>query len=731
MEHFSFGDTKIEYGLQVTYDCEGQAFSADETDKNIKIERQTEQIAPYLIKTRLKITNLSREQIFLKEAIPVLSEKIVLKKPSYEWQMLIHGRHKNDLPSTCSANLRDERFRDAVNRLSEEGSLITDKIGESVTFYSDLLTIIKGEDSSAAFMVLSSGSQLTSCDVTVDKDGVFKELSFGGEFNCFVKSGDTRYTQWFAIDLRNDWQKVTNDFAIERSKERIKRHSAPSVYCTWSYYGREITSEDVDINVKKIEENPLPFSCFQIDAGWEICYGSWNANEKFPDIEKTAQNIRSTGMMAGIWTCPFIADKESQVISEHPEWILYHNDGTPCEFYAGKKQNYVLDLSNPGVLDWLKELYTKLVLWGYNYHKLDFTRSFPTQRDVKKFNPFMTNVEAYVEAMRVIRGALGDDSYLEVCGGLYDPLIGIADAQRTGSDVRSMWLDPSTGNPRIPMTIKQNVFRYFMNDWWDNDPDSLMVRRNENSVKPVFLDLGLLNDEEAKIFTLNQYAGGGLVCSTEALDSIDEDRMMMLRHVMPVADTKVLPVNIFAADRYLKYVDVTVNNKWHTLCVFNWSDENMPVEVLLDENICNGFVSKNKTYCVSEFFSGKVIKNAAYGDCINFAEIKPHSAAVIKIAERNEPHIVRSNMHFSMGGEIEKLDICNDVLNIEFEHRYNYPLSYTVLLPDGYLFEDGNDSIDISAYKAGKIKLLYNLMKNFKRSDTDGKKKNDSGNIGM
>ena len=79
MEHFSFGDTKIEYGLQVTYDCEGQAFSADETDKNIKIERQTEQIAPYLIKTRLKITNLSREQIFLKEAIPVLSEKIVLK----------------------------------------------------------------------------------------------------------------------------------------------------------------------------------------------------------------------------------------------------------------------------------------------------------------------------------------------------------------------------------------------------------------------------------------------------------------------------------------------------------------------------------------------------------------------------------------------------------------------------------------------------------------------------
>ena len=54
------------------------------------------------------------------------------------------------------------------------------------------------------------------------------------------------------------------------------------------------------------------------------------------------------------------------------------------------------------------------------------------------------------------------------------------------------------GGKTAPFTIKQNLLRYFMNHWWDNDPDSLMVRRQENL--PGFTSyLGLLNDEEVKL----------------------------------------------------------------------------------------------------------------------------------------------------------------------------------------------------------------------------------------
>lgn len=711
MEKFCYGDVQLKYGMSITYISKGMEFSTDTTDFNLELERETQTVSPYFVKTRAKITNTSDEEIFIKEVIPVLSDSLSLKSASPTWKMLIHGRHKNDLPSVCTAGVRDECFMDAVNRLSEEGALISDNIGDEVTFHSDLLTIINDGKNSAAFLVCSSGTQLTFCDITVDREGNFKQLSLGGEFNCILKPGETRYTQWFGIDLRSDWRVVTDEFSKERAKDRIHRHRKPAVYSTWYYYGREITAEDVEINLGKIKEKSLPFNCFQIDSGWEQCYGSWVPNNKFPDIRKTAENIRKTGMMAGIWTCPFVAALDSIVAKEHPDWLLRHNNGSLCEFIGGKIQYAVLDLTNPEVIEWIKCLYKKLVSWGYNYHKLDFTRAFPVLRNIKPLNSYKTVVEAYVEAMRAVREAIGEDSYLEVCGGLYDPLIGIADAQRTGADVRSMWIDPATKKPRIPMTIKQNVLRYFMNEWWDNDPDSLMARRNSESVYPAFLDLGILNDEEAKIFTLNQYAGGGLVCSTEALDKIEEDRLMLLRHIVPITDTKVMPAELFNQERYPQIVDVTVNGEWHTLCIFNWSENKLPIEVTLDEKLCNGFIERNKTYSVSEFFSGKVVKKAVYGDEVSLGEIEPHSAAVVKIAERSKPQIIRSNMHFSMGGELDVLEISDNILAVEFEHKYKYPLSYTVLLPEGYAFENSEKETVITADIPGKVKYTYKVSK--------------------
>lgn len=710
MQYFSYGKSSIGYDYMVTYEFEGKTFFSKD-DKRLCVERETEKVSSYLMKTRLKIKNTGNDTIFLKKAIPVISCDITLATPSPFWQLLIHGKHKNDLPSSCTTGKRDDLFLDAVRRLTEDGRLAECEMGKDVTFYSDILTIIKGGEGCASFLVLSAEKQDTFCKITVDKDGCFKELSLGGAFNCLFEAGDTIYTEWYGIDLRTDWKAVTNDFAKGRANGRIRRHSSPSVYSTWYYYGEEITADDVNINLAEIKGKNLPYSCFQIDDGWEKCFGDWEANKKFPDIKGTASKIRSMGLMAGVWTCPFIADTHSNVAKEHPQWLLKHADGSFCNFVVMGVPNYVFDLSNPEVLNWIDELYKKLVSWGYNYHKLDFTRAFPAQRNVVLHNPRMTLVEAYKNAFSVIRNAIGDSSYLEVCGGLYDPLIGIADAQRTGADVMSMWLDPADSLPRIPLTVKQNLMRYFMNEWWDNDPDSLMVRRNDHSTRPPRgLDLGLLNDEEAKLFALNQYVGGGLVCSTEPLDTIDDDRLMLLRHIMPVVDTKVDFVDVFSKDRYPSFVDMFVNDSWHTLCFFNWSDEETSLKIKFDEKLCPDFINKDSQYCVCEFFSETYKKEVHYGDEISVCTIKPHSVAVVKIAKRNEPQIVCSNMHFSMGGEIDVLAIEDSKLKIEFPHNYNYPLNYTVLLPEGYLTEDGNDTVDITACDAGQVKLSYDLV---------------------
>ena len=61
---------------------------------------------------------------------------------------------------------------------------------------------------------------------------------------------------------------------------------------------------------------------------------------------------------------------------------------------------------------------------------------------------------------------MGEKSYFLMCGGLYDPVIGLVDGQRMGADVLSMWVsDINRDGKALPFTVKQNLLRYYMNQW--------------------------------------------------------------------------------------------------------------------------------------------------------------------------------------------------------------------------------------------------------------------------
>lgn len=114
-----------------------------------------------------------------------------------------------------------------------------------------------------------------------------------------------------------------------------------------------------------------------------------------------------------------------------------------------------------------------------------------------------------------------------MCGGLYDPLIGMVDAQRTGYDALSMWTSNiNKGGKTVPYTVRQNFFRMYMNQWRANDADALMIRKNEAMERNLRLALGLLNDEEIKTSLVNQFASGGILSQTEPLDRIDDARLL-------------------------------------------------------------------------------------------------------------------------------------------------------------------------------------------------------------
>ena len=66
----------------------------------------------------------------------------------------------------------------------------------------------------------------------------------------------------------------------------------------------------------------------------------------------------------------------------------------------------------------------------------------------------------------------------------------------------------------------------------------------------------------------------------------------------------------YECKQVMRRIETTVRNTKDQMAILKASGENMPLEVLLDENLCGGFIKKDKNYCVSEFFSGKIIKNA-------------------------------------------------------------------------------------------------------------------------
>ena len=112
----------------------------------------------------------------------------------------------------------------------------------------------------------------------------------------------------------------------------------------------------------------------QIDAGWYLpddgnsrMRGDYlnDFGKYFPKgMKRAAQDIKAEGYIPGIWLAPFLADPDSKLYQEHPEYFIQQEDG----------HSSYLDLSNPATMEHLRTVFRKLVDDGFDYFKIDFLR---------------------------------------------------------------------------------------------------------------------------------------------------------------------------------------------------------------------------------------------------------------------------------------------------------------------------------------------------------------------
>jgi alpha-galactosidase len=105
---------------------------------------------------------------------------------------------------------------------------------------------------------------------------------------------------------------------------------------------------------------------FVLDDGWfgvrnddHRSLGDWYCNlEKIPSgIGGLSRKIEALGLKFGLWVELEMVNKDSDLYRSHPDWVIH----TPDRFDCHGRHQYVLDYSNPDVVDYIYEMIVKIL----------------------------------------------------------------------------------------------------------------------------------------------------------------------------------------------------------------------------------------------------------------------------------------------------------------------------------------------------------------------------------
>ncbi len=133
----------------------------------------------------------------------------------------------------------------------------------------------------------------------------------------------------------------------------------------------------------KIAENAREdgVELFVLDDGWfsTRCtetsgLGDWWANtDRLPDgIRGLSQKIEALGLKFGLWFELEMANKDSELYRNHPDWIIH----TPGRHESHGRKQYVLDFSRKEVVDYIYDMVAKILRESkVSYIKWDMNRN--------------------------------------------------------------------------------------------------------------------------------------------------------------------------------------------------------------------------------------------------------------------------------------------------------------------------------------------------------------------
>ena len=418
---------------------------------------------------------------------------------------------------------------------------------------------------------------------------------------------------------------------VEGASER----DSPSGWCSWYYYFAKISERDIEENLDAAAAlaagaaQQVDWRYCVLDDGYATAIGDWlSVNSRFPSgLQRVAEQIRSRGMIPGLWLAPFIARKNSRLYQEHREWFIKDENGKPVR--AGWNPNwgpggvfYGLDTTHTGVQSFLRELITTVVHeFGYSYLKLDFT--YGAALYGRAHDPTLSPAERLELGHRIIRETAGEDVFILGCGCPLSPVRGLVDAMRIGPDVAPYWFAKYryhlTRDPHALCTkfaIRSILNRCQMHrQLWINDPDCLLLRDTETKLT---LDerMSLVN---AIIIT------GGMVIVSDRLAKLAPQTWEWLGEIEELVrecdQGRPWPLDIMERE-----IPELVYNSEGYLAVFNFEDrvvhKRIPLGVYMPE-IVEEMARFQDVWSGDTFVMSESI--------LDVGETRPHASRLLKI----------------------------------------------------------------------------------------------------
>ena len=411
---------------------------------------------------------------------------------------------------------------------------------------------------------------------------------------------------------------------------------SPSGWCSWYFYYQEINEDEVKRNARWIAENLKDFGArfVQIDDGWQGTGHGLGENRDWTTIDKRfpggmdglARYIKSLGLAPGIWLAPHGQSNETVVKSE-PRVFLLKTDGTSASStWEGK---YLVDPSTQEAQRYMKELFTKLAGWGYEYFKIDgqpvVVREFRTKKSFMK-NPAQDTDALYRETLRSIRAAIGPERYLLGCWVIPLEGVGLMNGSRIGADVLPNW-------DGFKFALRATTEYYFLhNIVWYADPDVLVVRA------PLTL-------EQARAWATLEGLTGQALLTSDRLTDLPEERVELLRRVYPAVDIR--PLDLFKSERNKHIWDLKINQSgrsYDVVGLFNFDEAKSSPRYMSWKDL--GLPEDRRVH-VFDFWNKEYLGAWEKGVSV---DLSPTSCRVLTLLpEEDHPQLISTSRHITQG----------------------------------------------------------------------------------